>query len=67
MELPYTYWKEPDGWYLGYLNDWPVHWTQGKTVKELEEMLEDLYEIYKKEEPRNIPEKKSGILTVALT
>lgn len=27
---------------LGYLNDHPAHWTQGKTLKELEEMLADL-------------------------
>jgi predicted RNase H-like HicB family nuclease len=41
MELSYTYWQEKDGWYLGYLNDYPDHWTQGKTLAELEEMLRD--------------------------
>ncbi|MDR0447889.1 MAG: type II toxin-antitoxin system HicB family antitoxin [Treponema sp.] len=45
MELHYTYWQEKDGWFLGYLNDYPSHWTQGKTIKELEEMLADLYEL----------------------
>jgi hypothetical protein len=30
MKLKYTYW----------------HWTQGKTLEELEEMLADLYEIF---------------------
>jgi hypothetical protein len=42
MELPYTYWQN-DGWYLGYLDDYPDHITQGKDLKELEEMLKSLY------------------------
>ena len=52
MELQYTYWKEDDGWFLGYLNDYPDHWTQGKTLKELEEMLADLYELEQEERPK---------------
>jgi predicted RNase H-like HicB family nuclease len=63
MELQYTYWQEKDGWFLGYLNDYPDHWTQGKTVKELEEMLADLYELGQEEQPRIIPERKTGTLT----
>jgi predicted RNase H-like HicB family nuclease len=50
MEIGYAYWQEPDGFYLGYLNFWPEHWTQGKNIQELEEMLLDLYEIYLEEE-----------------
>ena len=23
MQIPYTYWKEPDGWFVGYWNDYP--------------------------------------------
>jgi predicted RNase H-like HicB family nuclease len=45
MKLDYTYWQEKDGWYLGYLNDYPDHWTQGKSIPELEDMLKDLYEL----------------------
>jgi predicted RNase H-like HicB family nuclease len=45
MNLQYTYWQEKDGWFLGYLNDYPSHWTQGKTLEELEEMLADLYKL----------------------
>ena len=41
--LEYTYWKDSD-FFLGYLNDYPDHMTQGKTLKELEEMLKSLYE-----------------------
>ncbi len=26
-----THWREADGKYLGYLNDYPDHWTQGET------------------------------------
>ena len=47
MELNYTYWESNDGWYVGYLNIWPDHLTQGKDLQELEEMLLDLYEFYK--------------------
>ena len=43
MELSYTYWEGEDNWLLGYLNDYPEQWTQGKDIKELEEMLADLY------------------------
>jgi predicted RNase H-like HicB family nuclease len=50
---------------LGYLNDWPEHWTQGKDLPELEAMLADLYEIQQEEEPRMIPDRKLGELTVA--
>lgn len=42
MQIPYTYWKEPDGWWLGYWNDYPDHWTQGKTLPELRRMLRSL-------------------------
>jgi len=32
MELNYTYWKSNDGWYVGYLNIWPDHLTQGNII-----------------------------------
>jgi predicted RNase H-like HicB family nuclease len=60
MELSYTYWKEKDGWILGYLNDYPDHWTQGKTMSELEEMLIDLYELEQERHP--ISDRKTGRL-----
>ena len=66
MELQYTYWQEKDGWFLGYLNDYPAHWTQGKTLKELEEMLIDLYELEQEEHREEIPVRKTGTLTLAL-
>ena len=30
--------------YLGYLNDFPEHWTQGIDFEDLKEHLQDLYE-----------------------
>jgi predicted RNase H-like HicB family nuclease len=64
MELQYTYWQEKDGWFLGYLNDYPEHWTQGKTITELEEMLADLYELEQEDHPKTIPERKIGKLVL---
>jgi hypothetical protein len=43
MELAYTYY-EYDGWYIGYLNDYPDYQTQGQTIEALEEMLASLYD-----------------------
>jgi predicted RNase H-like HicB family nuclease len=63
MELQYTYWKGKNGWLVGYLNIWPDHLTQGKTIEELEEMLADLYQFYKEEQEEKT-EKKTGILMV---
>ena len=65
MELEYTYWKSKDGWFVGYLNIWPEHLTQGKDVSELEEMLRDLYTFYKEEQAElETVEKKTGQLKV---
>jgi predicted RNase H-like HicB family nuclease len=59
MELDYTYWiDKKSGWFIGYLNIYPEHWTQGKDIKQLEKMLADLYGFYKEEQI----EKKFGKL-----
>jgi predicted RNase H-like HicB family nuclease len=42
MKATFTYWKESDGRYLGYLNDYPDHWTQGEDLEDLKEQLRDL-------------------------
>jgi predicted RNase H-like HicB family nuclease len=65
MELDYTYWQEKDGWYLGYLNAYPDHWTQGASIGELEDMLRDLYELAQEENPQAIPARHSGTLSLA--
>ncbi|MDR3325089.1 MAG: type II toxin-antitoxin system HicB family antitoxin [Spirochaetaceae bacterium] len=51
IDVKYTYWQS-GVWLLGYLDDYPEHWTQGKDVPELEEMLLDLYEIFKRDEAK---------------
>jgi len=49
MEISYTYYKY-DGWYIGYLNDFPEYLTQGETITGLEEMLLSIYEDIKTDE-----------------
>ena len=46
MKTRYTYWTEADGTYLGYLNDYPDHWTQGTDLADLREHLIDLYKTF---------------------
>ena len=45
MELGYTYWRDGE-FYVGYLDMWPDHSTQGYSLEELEEALKELYEFY---------------------
>ncbi len=37
-----VYWQEDERW-LGYLEEFPDYWTQGKTLDDLEEHLRDLH------------------------
>ncbi len=50
MTTRITYWKEPDGRYLGYLNSHPDHWTQGDNLDDLKDHLRDLYEMFGSED-----------------
>ncbi len=50
MKISYTYWRESDGMFLGYLNEFPDHWTQGINLEELRENLADLYRTFTSEE-----------------
>jgi len=43
MKSLITYWKESDGKFLGYLNDYPEHWTQGDDFEDLKDHLRDLH------------------------
>ncbi len=43
MKVKYTHWKEKDGKFLGYLNEYPDHWTQGENLQDLKEHLKDLH------------------------
>jgi predicted RNase H-like HicB family nuclease len=62
MEMGYTYWEADDGWFVGCLNDYPEHLTQGHDLAELEEMLADVYQIRLEEENRLAQKRKSGVL-----
>lgn len=55
MKQKITYWKEADEKYLGYLNDYPEHWTQGEDLEDLKEHLRDLYKEFSK---GDLPAKK---------
>ena len=35
-------WEDDDSW-LGYLQEYPDYWTQGKTLEDLKKHLKDLY------------------------
>lgn len=50
MKAYYTYWQEKDGRYLGYLNDYPDHWTQGEDLDDLREHLRDLFRTFSSEQ-----------------
>jgi predicted RNase H-like HicB family nuclease len=50
MTTRITYWKDVDGRYLGYLNDYPDHRTQGDTLSALKDHLRDLFQTFSKEE-----------------
>ncbi len=46
MKLKFTHWSESDGKLLGYLNDFPDHWTQGDDLEDLKQHLRDLYKMF---------------------
>jgi predicted RNase H-like HicB family nuclease len=39
----YVYWQEEDMW-LGYLEEYPDYKTQGESLEELKENLKDIYQ-----------------------
>ena len=59
----FTYWRESDGHFLGYLNAYPDHWTQGDDLEDLKDQLLDLYYEFSKEDLPGI--RKVGELVVA--
>jgi predicted RNase H-like HicB family nuclease len=46
----FTYWRESDGHFLGYLNAYPDHWTQGEDLEDLKAHLLDLYHEFSKQD-----------------
>ena len=50
MKAKFTYWKESDGKYHGYLHSHPDHWTQGEDLEDLKAHLRGLHEMFSAEE-----------------
>ena len=44
MNLKYTY-EMDDGFFVGYLDEYPEYPTQGENLKDFEENLLDIYEM----------------------
>jgi predicted RNase H-like HicB family nuclease len=42
QKIKIVYWED-EGFWLGYLQDYPDYWTQGETLDDLKEHLKDLY------------------------
>jgi hypothetical protein len=63
MKINFTYWTEEDGAVLGYLNDYPDHWTQGENFDDLKEHLLDLHKEFSDDSLPGI--RKVGQLEVA--
>jgi predicted RNase H-like HicB family nuclease len=50
VNAKFTYWKEADGRFLGYLNAYPDHWTQGEDLEDLKDHLRDLFQTFDAEQ-----------------
>ena len=67
MELTYTYWEASEGGYIGFINQYPEHWTQGDTQEELEDMLKFLYDdLMEFEDIESATPQKIGKLVLAV-
>ena len=63
MKAQFTYWQEKDGWLLGYLNDYPDHWTQGEDLEDLKEHLRALHEMFSASQSGSAQSRCALILT----
>jgi predicted RNase H-like HicB family nuclease len=64
MKAKITYWREQDGFWLGYLNDYPDHWTQGEDLDDLKAHLRNLFQMFGAEAiPGKPPGRKDCHLT----
>lgn len=62
MPIQYTYWQSPDGLYLGYMNEYPDNWTQGRTLNELELMLSSLLRDIQSDPSLALVHRSQGVL-----
>jgi len=42
--INYVHWQDGEHW-LGYLYDYPEHWTQGESFEDLLDHLQDLHAV----------------------
>ena len=63
VKLRYTY-EMDDGFYVGYLDDYPEFPTQGEDIKDFEENLLDIYEMI--QEGTLDARQKHGVLEIAV-
>ena len=62
MNLKYTY-EMDDGFFVGYLDEYPEYPTQGENLKDFEENLLDIYEMI--QEGTLEVSQKHGVLEIA--
>ncbi|MEA5533041.1 type II toxin-antitoxin system HicB family antitoxin [Crocosphaera sp. XPORK-15E] len=57
------YWID-DGWYVGKLKEIPSIFSQGQTLEELEENIQDAYQMIIEENSESIPNSQTKEITV---
>lgn len=50
VQFTLEYWEDDD-WYVGRLREVPGVFSQGRTLKELEENIRDAYRLMRREQP----------------
>jgi hypothetical protein len=60
MKLSYTYYESDDGWFVGHFDDYPDYDTQGRSLEELEAMLNSLF--YDMELAKETPVKRKEMV-----
>lgn len=65
VRLTLEYWKD-DGWYVGQLREIPNVLSQGKTLAELKENIQDAYELVVKESEKRSRRVHAHLISIPL-
>ena len=65
IDFRFEYWKE-DNWYVGHLKDVPGVFSQGETLKELEENIKDAYYMMKASDETDYRQLNSHITKIGI-
>ena len=65
IDFRFEYWKE-DNWYIGHLKDVPGVFSQGETLKELEENIKDAYYMMKASDETDYRQLNSHITKIGI-